>query len=175
MKQLLKGKIMAIQNPKDLFVTLLSDVRHHEDRTTNFLKEASAHVKDQDIKEALESRVFLKDQTLSSLDRCFDLIGEQPKKLSGKFQEVFVDDFKKELSEIKSPIAKHLFIIAKVNHLMHLRIGEYVALIAMADITGHYGVGSLLENCLADKLAFVERARRLVRNLIESEMAVGAS
>jgi hypothetical protein len=38
-------------------------------------------------------------------------------------------------------------------------------------MTGHYGVGVLLESCLADKLAFVERTRRLIRNLIEGRVA----
>jgi hypothetical protein len=61
--------------------------------------------------------------------------------------------------------------LAKANHLVHLRVGEYVAMIAMADMTGHYGVGVLLESCLADKLAFVERTRRLIRNLIEGKVA----
>jgi len=37
--------------------------------------------------------------------------------------------------------------------------------------TGHYGVGVLLESCLADKLAFVERTRRLIRNVFEVKMA----
>lgn len=69
-------------------------------------------------------------------------------------------DISKELAEIESPIAKHLYILAKANHLIHLRIGEYVALIAAADMTGHYGVGVLLEARLAEKLAFVERTRR---------------
>jgi hypothetical protein len=52
-----------------------------------------------------------------------------------------------------------------------MQIGEYAALIAAADITGDYGVGVLLENCLADKLAFVERTRRLLRHVIESKSA----
>ena len=34
-------------------------------------------------------------------------------------------------------------------------------------MTGHYGVGVLLESCLADNLAFVERTRRLIRKIIE--------
>jgi len=34
-------------------------------------------------------------------------------------------------------------------------------------VTGHYGVGVLLESCLADNLAFVERTRRLIRKTIE--------
>lgn len=53
---------------------------------------------------------------------------------------------------------------------MHLRIGEYMALIAASDVTGHYGVGVLLESCLADKLAFVERTRRLIREQLHREL-----
>jgi len=82
-------------------------------------------------------------------------------KLSGQMQEVFVEDFRRELGEIQSPGAKLLFILAKMNHLTHFRIAGYEAMIAMADRPGHYGVGVLLESCLADKLAFVERNRRV--------------
>ena len=91
--------------------------------------------------------------------------------MSGRLQEVFVEDLRRELNEIESPVARHLFILAKANHLIHFRIGEYVALIAAADVTGHYGVGVLLESCLAEKLAFVERTRRLIRNIIEGRTA----
>jgi hypothetical protein len=64
--------------------------------------------------------------------------------------------------------------LAKANQLIHLRIGEYVALVAAADVSGHYGVGVLLESCLADTLAFVERTKRLVRNIIETRVAAKA-
>ena len=166
---------MAVQDPKELFVRLLSDVRQNEERTANILQEIGEAVEDPDIKEAIESRIFLKSQTLSTLDRCFKLIGEQPQKISGRMHDVFLEDFRRELDEIKGPIARTLFIAAKVNHLMHFRIAEYVALVAMADVTGHYAVGSLLESCLADKLAFVERNRRRIRRMVESEMAVGVA
>ena len=166
---------MAMQDPKELFVKLLSDVRQNEERTINILEEINEAVEDPDIKEAIESRIFLKDQTLSTLDRCFKLIGERPQKTSGRIQDVFVEDFRRELDEIKGPLARTLFIAAKVNHLMHFRIAEYGALVAMADVTGHYAVGSLLESCLADKLAFVERNRRRIRRMVESEMAVGVA
>ena len=91
--------------------------------------------------------------------------------LTGRLHDVFVADFRKELAEIQSPAAKHLFILAKAVHLFHLRIAEYVALIAAAGVSGHYGVGVLLETCLADKLAFVERARRLIRHMVETKVA----
>jgi ferritin-like metal-binding protein YciE len=166
---------MAVQDPKELFVKLLSNVRYNEERSTNILKELSEAVEDPDIKEAIESRIFLKDQTLSTLDHCFELIGEQPEKMTGKMQEVFLEDFRRELNEIKGPLARALFVAAKANHLMHLRIAEYVALVAMADISGNYAVGSLLESCLADKLAFVERNRRWIRRRVESEIGAAVA
>lgn len=167
--------VMATQDPKELFVKLLSDVRQNEERTAGILQELSETVEDPDIREAIESRVFLKNQMLSTLDRCFELIDEQPQKVSGRIQETFVEDFRRELGEIKGPLARTLFVAAKANHLIHFRIAEYETLVAMADMTGHYAVGSLLESCLADRLAFVERNRRLIRRLIESEIAAGVA
>jgi len=162
---------MSAKNPRELFVQLLSDVRHGTERTNKIFQEIGQIAQNPDIKEALEARVFVSQRTLEKLDQCFKLMGEQPMKSNGRFQEVFVEDFRKELAEIESPVAKHLFMLAKVNHLVHMRIGEYVALIAAADMTGHYGVGVLLETCLAEKLAFVERTRRLIRNLVEHKVA----
>jgi ferritin-like metal-binding protein YciE len=158
---------MPVNNPKELFVKMLSDVRQRTEKATKIYEELSEVVQDPNIKEALQSRAFLQDKILSSLDRCFQLIGEKPVPLSGHLQEVFLEDFRRELTEIQAPAAKALFVLIKANQLMHLRIAEYVALIAMADVSGHLGVGVLLESCLADKLAFVERTRRLIRHTIE--------
>jgi len=162
---------MSVKNPKEFFVVLLSELRQGTERTTKIFQEISQVAQNPDIKEALEARAFVSDKVLATLDQCFKLIGEQPVKLSGRMHDIFVEDFRKELAEIESPVARHLFILAKANHLIHLRIAEYVTLIAAADMTGHYGVGVLLESCLADTLAFVERTRRLIRNIIETKVA----
>jgi ferritin-like metal-binding protein YciE len=170
--QRLKEKIFVpINNPKELFVLLLSDVRQATERTTKIFQEMSQAAHHPDIKEALEARVFVSDKILKSLDECFKLIGEKPMKLNGHLNDVFVEDFRRELGEIQSPEAKLLFILVKATHLVHLRIGEYVALIAAADVTGHFGVGVLLESCLADTLSFVERTRRLIRELHRERVA----
>jgi ferritin-like metal-binding protein YciE len=162
---------MSVKNPKEFFVVLLSELRQGTERTTKIFQEISQVAQNPDIKEALEARAFVSDKVLATLDQCFKLIGEQPVKLSGRMHDMFVEDFRKELAEIESPVARHLFILAKANHLIHLRIAEYVTLIAAADMTGHYGVGVLLESCLADTLAFVERTRRLIRNVIETKVS----
>jgi ferritin-like metal-binding protein YciE len=168
----MKEYTMPVKNAKELFVKMLSDVRQRTEQSTRFYEELSGVAQDPSIKEALQSRAFLQEKVLSSLDRCFELIGEKPVPLSGRLQDVFVEEFRREIAEIQAPAAKALFVLIKANHLMHLRIAEYVALIAMADVTGHFGVGVLLESCLADKLAFVERTRRLIRHTIESKHAI---
>ena len=163
---------MPVKNPKELFMTLLSDVRQSTERSAKIYQEISLAAQDPDVKEALESRAWIVERDLSAIDRCFELIGEQPVKLSGRLQEVFLEDFRKELAEIQNPIAKHLFVLAKAIHITHFRIAEYTALVAASDLTGHYTVGVLLESCLADKLAFAERTRRLIRNVIATKLAV---
>ena len=162
---------MPIKNPKEVFVMLLSDARQNTERAAKIYSEISQVVHDPDIKEALEARAFVSDKSLSQIDQCFRLIGEEPVKMSGRLQEVFVEDFRKELAEIQNPVARNLFVLAKATRLVHFQIAEFVALVAAADMTGHYGVGVLLESSLADKLAFVERTRRLIRHLAEQKIA----
>ena len=158
---------MPVNNAKELFVKMLSDVRHRTEKTTKLYEELTEMAQDPNIKEALQSRAFLAEKTLGTLDRCFKLIGETPTPATGRLADVYIEDCRREIAEIQSPAAKALFALIKANHVMHMAIGEYVALIAMADVTDHFGVGVLLESCLADKVAFVERTRRLLRHSIE--------
>jgi len=166
---------MPVKNPKEVFLVLLNDVRHNAERATNIYQEMGQHAQDPQIKEALQARAFATQQILAKLDECFRLIGEKPVKPSGRLQETFVEDFRKELGEIQTPAARHLYILAKLNHLAHLRMGEFAALTAAADVAGHHGVGVLLETCLADKLAFAERNRRLIRHVAEAKLAERAA
>ena len=166
---------MPVKNPKEVFLVLLNDVRHNAERATNIYQEMGQHAQDPQIKEALQARAFATQQTLAKLDECSRLIGEKPVKPSGRLQETFVEDFRKELGEIQTPAARHLYILAKLNHLAHLRMGEFAALTAAADVAGHHGVGVLLETCLADKLAFAERNRRLIRHVVEAKLAERAA
>ncbi|HYX52617.1 MAG TPA: DUF892 family protein [Candidatus Limnocylindrales bacterium] len=162
---------MPFKNPKEVFVKLLTDVRESSERMVKFFNEITPLVHEPEIKQALEARAFVYNNMIVTLDQCFKLIGEQPVKLSGKLRETLIENFREELSEIESPVAKKLFILTKLSHVIHLRIGELVALTAAADITGNYAVGVLLESVLAEQLAFVERNRRFLRNMIETKIA----
>ena len=64
---------------------MLSDVRQRTEKVATIYEELSEVAQDPNIREALQSRAFLQDKILSSLDRCFKLIGEKPIPLSGRF------------------------------------------------------------------------------------------
>ena len=162
---------MPAKTPKETFLVLLSHVREGTEKATKIYDELGHVVQDPQVQDALEARAFVNQNILTKINQCFEIIGEQPVKLSDHLQDAFLEDFRKEVNEMQSPTAKRLFVLAKFVQLAHLRIGELSVLVAAADATGHYGVGVLLESCLADSQAFVERTRRLIKGVIEIRAA----
>ena len=59
---------MPIKNPKDLFVTMLSQVRHGTERSAAIYKELGELAQNPEIQEALAARAFVAQQTLAKLD-----------------------------------------------------------------------------------------------------------
>ena len=162
---------MPIKTPRELFVQMLSNVRQGTERTTKLVQEFAQNVQDQDIKEALEARIFVSQKILDTLDQVFKVIGEQPVKISGRLYDAVAEEFRSELADIQTPQVRNLYVLAKANQVLHLRVAEYRSLVAAADLSGHFAVGVLLETCLADKLVFVERTHRLLQHLTASKMA----
>ena len=162
---------MPITTTKELFVAMLSELRHGVERSHKIYQELGQAAQNPEIKEALDARALISSQMTSRLDECFRLIGEKAVPVNQHLHDVFVDNFRRELSEIQSPLARKLFVLSKAAHLVHLQVGSYIALIAAADTQGHPAVGMLLESCLADKLAFVERTKRMIREYIEQRAA----
>ena len=166
---------MPVNDPKEMFVHLLSDVRRKTERSVDFYREVSKLADETEIKEAIDARAFVAQESLGMIDEVFKLINQKPVTLTGRTEEVFVEDFRREVAEIKTPVVRRIFILSKLMHLTHWRIGEFVALIAAADATRHGGVGVLLESCLGDYLAFAERNRRIIRKLVEIRAATKAT
>jgi ferritin-like metal-binding protein YciE len=165
-----KDVFMPAKIPVDLFARLLSSIRLHEERVTAVYRELGEYAQDPEIKETLNSMAFLSDKTLATIDKCFNLIGQKPVSIDERLLDLFVADFRKELNEIDSPVARALFVAGKAKNLLHLRVGEYQACIAMSELAGHPGVGFLLESCLSQKIAFFERNRQSVRRIVEREL-----
>jgi ferritin-like metal-binding protein YciE len=159
----------------EVFVLLLSQLRSGTERSSKIYQELSQAVQEPRINEAIQARNLISTQILSRIDEAFKLIGKQPVQVTDRFTDLFVEDFRKEVAEIQSPEAKRFYVLAKLNKLAHLRVGAWEALIASADMSGNFAVGVLLETCLADKLAFAERTRRLIHKLTEAKFAERAA
>lgn len=161
---------MRINNQKEFFVRLLSNVRQGAEHSATIYNMMSQAVDKPEIKEVLEARAFVSNKVVNTLDECFKVLDEHPVTPSGRLHDIFVEEFRNDLNEIDSPEVKTLYVLNKANQLNHLRMGEYIVLIEAADKMGHYGVGLMLASCLADKMAFVERTRRLIRSVIEGRI-----
>ena len=162
---------MTITTPKELCVSMLSELRHGAERSRRIFEELGQAAQNPQIKEALDARELVSSQIMNRLDECFKLIGEKPTKINQRLHDVFIEDFRRELNEIQGPVARRIFVLAKASHLANLQVASYTALTAAADTLGHPGVGMLLESCLADKLAFMERTKRLIREHIAEKVA----
>jgi ferritin-like metal-binding protein YciE len=162
---------MAVKTEKELFVFMLSDLRQGTGKATEILEDIGTNIQEPEIKEAFEARAFVNRNVLNTLDQCFSLMGEEPVKLDGHVYETFAEDFRRELAEIKNPTVRRLYILAKATQLVSFRIAQYKILIAAADLSGHYGVGVLLQTALADKLALVERTERVIRQIAEARVS----
>ena len=162
---------MPITSMNEIVVSLLSELRHGAERSQSIYQELGQASQNSQIKEALESRGMIASQVLSRLDECFKLLNEKPVKVNQRMRDVFIEDFRKELSEIQMPLARKVFVLAKASHLAHLEAAGYMSLIEASDTLGHPGVAILLESCLADKLAFAQRTKRLIRQHIEQKVS----
>ena len=131
---------MAVKNPKELFVRLLSGIRQGTEQGTKLYKEISQLVEDPEVKEVLDARAFISEKSVSTIDECFRVIGEKPVKVSTQVQDVFANEFRKEFAEIEDPATRRLYLLARANQLNQLRVAEYASLVAAADISGHSGV-----------------------------------
>jgi len=66
---------MIIENPYELFLLLLSNVRQDTERATQMFQDFNKIAQNADVKEALDARVFASQRMVEKLDECFMLIG----------------------------------------------------------------------------------------------------
>jgi ferritin-like metal-binding protein YciE len=166
---------MLVKNTKELFLLMLSDVRYGAEIAKNFYLDLAKLVEDADLCEAVEARLFVSVKNIVTLEKCFEMVGEKPIKVSGRVYDAFVEDFRRRFAEIQAPSARRVFILAEINRLIHLRIGEYVGLIALADSMGRHGISVLLESCLADKFTFIDRTRLFILGQVRDAARAAAA
>jgi len=162
-----KGNPMIVESPKDLFEFLLSSTADGAERLAPALEELSRNIEDRNIEDALNAQVFVLRNIVGVLGQCFRLLRGQRSEIRARLLDVFMEEYRSELARVTSPTARRLLVLAKANALIQLSIGEFSTLIAIAEMTGDWGVGLLLDGCLVQNTAFVERTKRLIGTIVD--------
>lgn len=157
---------MPVQTPEDLFLNLLSRMHLAEQRQARAAEELVQYAQNPLVKEAMEVRAYLGKQEAANIEECFKLLGEQPRTITPtRFEEVLVEDLRRELDSIQSPVLKAIYAISTIRWIQDFHIGEYKTLVVMARMAERWGVAALLERNLANKLVFAERTDEIVREV----------
>jgi hypothetical protein len=166
---------MQVNDSPTLFNLMLADLRQSTERSKQTFQELKQVVPDTDIRDAMQSGVLLADYILGKMDQCCEIADQQRPRVREGLDEAFVEDFRREVAQIHSPEARALFVLAKASQLIQLHMGIEPALVALADLAGHYHVGMLLDDCMEEKLAFAERNRRLIQERLRPKCAASSS
>lgn len=135
---------MPARSKEESFALILSNLRQSVERVSTAWDNISEVPQDPRTKEELEARVVRSRKVVDTLDRCLKLV-------------VLIQHLHRELGELQIATLRRLTILAKATELICLRIAEYKAFIASANIPGYDDVAVLLERCLVDMSVFVER------------------
>lgn len=163
---------MPIQNPEELFMTVLSNIRAREEKSGQIWQEMSNMVQNQEVKEIVDTRSFVHKELLSNIDECFRLLGKQPSPpTTTRFQDAWIEDFRSEANEIQVPALRAVYVLHKTRELIQVHAAAYRGLIAMAEYMHDFPVSALLETNYAIKMAFVERTKEVLRELGEAAIS----
>lgn len=153
---------------------MLSKVHGSEQRLQKAVDELSQAAQEQDIKDILSVRAYLTQQDVSNIEKCFQLIGQQPVQPDHRLADAWIEEVRRELGAIQNPTLKTLYALDQVRKIQNYHIGRYRALWMMASVMGNEAVTTLLEHCVADKVEFVENTRDLFRQAARSALGAKA-
>jgi hypothetical protein len=114
---------MPARSKEESFALILSNLRQSVERVSTAWENISEVAQDPRTKEELEARVVRSRKVVDTLDRCLKLV-------------VLIQDLHRELGGLQIATLRRLSILAKAADLVRLRIAEYKAFIASANISG---------------------------------------
>ena len=156
---------MAIQNVQQLFVHELSNMYDAEQRILQMLPQMANEVSDGQVKSAFQAHEQQTRQHVQNLERCFQILGAQPKQvpcqaIAGLKQEH--DSFMKE-----NPPAEILtmFDLGGAAKTEHLEIASYQGLIEKANLVGKRDCAQLLQQNLSQEEEMAQKINQISKQL----------
>lgn len=156
---------MAIQNVQQLFVHELGDIYDAEQRILQMLPQMANESSDGQAKSAFQYHEQQTRQQMQNLEKCFQIMGEQPKRTScqaiaGLMQEH--DSFVKE-----NPSAEMLtmFDLGGAAKTEHYEIASYQGLIEKANLLGKKDCAQLLQQNLSQEEEMAQKINQISKQM----------
>jgi ferritin-like metal-binding protein YciE len=128
---------MDIQKAQDLFVHMLGVQYNSDQKVSRFLTEAAKEAEDPQVKSVVEQLATAKQQMVQNDEKAFKAIGMQPTAAESKLADRLIDEHKQNLSEIRRPEFKALYVLWSVRTAMGIHHARYSMLTRMARLSGN--------------------------------------
>lgn len=156
---------MALQKAQDLFLHELGDMFDAEQRIVQMLPIMAQETTNPEIQQAYKQHENETRQQIQNIERCFQLLGTQPKRTAC----FAIDGLKKEhdsfVQEQPSPMLLTMFDLDGAAKTEHYEIASYQGLIQQATLLGQRECAQLLQQNLDQEAAMAEKVVLFSREL----------
>jgi ferritin-like metal-binding protein YciE len=160
-----------IQNPRQFFLQELGEMLYVEQTLArDVLPQLCNEVKDDRLRQGMEAHLQQTQQHASNLERCFQVLGEQPQAQESPALQGLKQAHDQRAPMIQADQLRDFFDCEAAAKTEHLEVAAYRGLISMASQIGDSEVQQLLEqNCRQDEQA-MQQLENMGQQLSRSSM-----
>lgn len=155
----------VVQQTRELFLRELSDIYDGERRGSEMLPMLADEVADEGIRTAFREHEEETRQQIQNLDRCFEVMGEKPQRVTCRPVDGLRQEHDRFVRERPSDQVMTMFALGAESKTEGFEIASYRALVNMAGVMGEQECARLLQENLKQEERMAERVERLSRDM----------
>ena len=156
---------MPIQNVQQLFVHELGDIYDAEQRILQMLPQMANESSDGQIKSAFQYHEQQTRQQVQNLEKCFQIMGEQPKHTSCQAIAGLKQEHDSFVKENPSPEMLTMFDLGGAAKTEHYEIASYQGLIEKANLLGKKDCAQLLQQNLSQEEEMAQKINQISKQM----------
>jgi competence ComEA-like helix-hairpin-helix protein len=150
---------------RELFLHGLSDIYDGERQTMEMLPLLAREVADDQVRTAFREHERETREQIQNLDRCFEMLGEQPQRMTCRPVEGLRQEHDEMVRERPSKQMMTMFALGAEAKTEGFEIASYRALVNMAGVMGEEECARLLQENLRQEERMAERVEKLSRDM----------
>lgn len=154
-----------VMQTRELFLHELSDIYDGERRVAEMLPLLAREVADDGVQTAFREHEQETREQIQNLDRCFEVLGETPQRVTCRAVEGLRQEHDGFVRERPSKEVMTMFALGAESKTEGYEIASYRALVNMAEVMGEQECARLLQANLRQEERMAERVERLSRDM----------